>query len=90
MVHNPHHWYQPFMDKRLPALQQNSSLPQNPYYQFDPASQQYQSFIPLYQQFFPYYSPSDPRFQLCRSRCYLLGLTPGTPSWINCVHSCMR
>lgn len=90
MFHNPENWYSHYNEERISPPQNQWNPSQNPYYQFDPYSQQYQSFIPLYAQFFPYYDPRDPKFQLCRSRCYLLGLTPGTASWINCVHSCMR
>ncbi|MGD7044976.1 hypothetical protein [Jeotgalibacillus proteolyticus] len=86
-MQNPANWYMPspFPYPYAPWMQ-----PANPYGQFDPVSQQYQSFIPLYVQAFPYYNPGDPKFQACRSRCTLLGLTPGTPSWSNCVQSCMR
>lgn len=37
----------------------------------------------------PMFNPMDQRFQSCRNYCLSLGLTPGTPAWRNCVHSCM-
>ena len=89
MVQYPFNRYQPppsHVNPFQPPVQWNQ---QNPYYQIDPETGLLQSNIPLYAQVFPMYNPTDPKFQSCRSRCYLLGLTPGTAPWVNCVHSCM-